>query len=325
MFRVINYSAEKMEYKDYYKVLGVDKKATQEEIKKAFRKLAVKYHPDKNPGDKESENQFKLANEANEVLSDPEKRKKYDELGQNWNKYQHAGGQGGSPFGQGFGTGGQQYHYEGDLNDFFAGAGGAEGNSGFSDFFDAFFGGGRSTGKTKKGRTNGSSRLKGQDLEAAMEISLDEAYNGASRLIQLPNEKLRITTKPGAYDGQKLRIKGKGSTVGSGEPGDLFVRIKLQPDERFERKGDDLYKDHELDVYTAILGGETIVATITGKIKVNISPGTQNGKQLRVKGKGMPVYGTTTHGDLYITFKVKIPEQLTAEQQALFQQLKNIS
>ena len=314
-----------MEYKDYYKVLGVDKKATQEEIKKAFRKLAVKYHPDKNPGDKEAENQFKLANEANEVLSDPEKRKKYDELGQNWNKYQYADSQGGSPFGQGFGTGGRQYHYEGDLNDFFAGAGGAEGASGFSDFFDAFFGGGRSAGKSKKGRTNGSSRIKGQDLEAEMEITLDEAYNGTSRLIQLPNEKLRITTKPGAYDGQKLRIKGKGGDSGSGQPGDLFVKIKVLPDGRFERKGDDLYKEHELDIYTAVLGGETIVSTITGKIKVNIGAGTQNGKQLRVKGKGMPVYGSANHGDLYITFKVKIPEQLTAEQQSLFQQLKKIS
>ena len=258
-----------MEYKDYYKILGVDKKATQDEIKKAFRKLAVKYHPDKNQGNKEAEHQFKLANEANEVLSDPEKRKKYDELGQNWNKYQHADAAGGYPFGQGFGGGGQQYHYEGDLNDFFAGAGSGHENSGFSDFFEAFFSGGRSGSGNRKHRSNGSSKIKGHDLQAEMEISLLKAFEGTSRLIQLQNEKLRITTKPGAYDGQLLKIKGKGGS-GTGGSGDLFVRIKVQPQPGFERKGDDLYSEHELDLYTAVLGGEAIVATLTGKVKLNI-------------------------------------------------------
>lgn len=318
-----------MEYKDYYKILGVDKKASQDEIKKAFRKLAVKYHPDKNQGDKEAEAMFKQVNEANEVLSDPEKRKQYDLLGENWNKYQHAGAQpGGNPFQgfNGFGGGGGSYHYEGDLNDFFAGAGGAAGNSGsgFSDFFEAFFGGPRSGGTKKKGK--GNSRLKGHDLETEMEISLEEAATGATRLIQLEDEKLRITSKPGAYDGQRLRIKGKGGKgADSSSHGDLFVRIKVRPNYSFTRRGDDLYREQYIDLYTAILGGETIVDTLTGKIKLNVTAGTQSGKQLRVKGKGMPVYGTNNFGDLYVELKVKIPEQLNEEQKQLFEKLKSIS
>ncbi len=320
-----------MEYKDYYKILGVDKKASQDEIKKAFRKLAVKYHPDKNQGNQEAENKFKQINEANEVLGDPEKRKQYDLLGENWNKYQHAGGQPGSnPFGgegfNGFGNGGQQFHYEGDLNDFFANAGGAGsgGSSGFSDFFDAFFGG---SGQKKKTRGSGSaSRLKGHDFETTMQISLEEAAQGTSRLIQLENEKLRITTKPGAYDGQVLRIKGKGATgVSGGTSGDLFVKIKIDPHSSFIRKGDDLYREQQIDLYTAILGGEAIIETLSGKIKMNIAPGTQPGKQLRVKGKGMPVYGTSNFGDLYVELKIRIPEQLNEEQKQLFEKLKTIS
>jgi curved DNA-binding protein len=310
-----------MDYKDYYQVLGVDKKASQDEIKKAFRKLAVKYHPDKNPGDKEAENKFKLINEANEVLSDPEKRKKYDTLGENWNKYQHAGpgqpGGGGSPFG---GTGGS-YQYEGDLNDFFNGGG--EGGSGFSDFFEAFFGNSRQGGRRASGRS--SAQFKGQDYETEMEITLAEAYNGTSRMIQLENEKLRITTKPGAYDGQLLKIKGKGGKGSSAEHhGDLYVRIRVSPDPAFERKGDDLYKQETIDLYTAILGGEIVIETISGKIKIKVLPGTQNGKQVRIKGKGMPVYGQSTYGDLYVILNVKIPEQLSEEQRKLFEKLKSM-
>ena len=309
-----------MEYKDYYQVLGIDKKATQDDIKKAFRKLAVKYHPDKNPGDKEAENKFKLVNEANEVLSDPEKRKKYDTLGENWNKYQHAGA--GQQGGQPFGAGNEGFYYEGDLNDFFNAQG--DGGSGFSDFFEAFFG----NRKQGKGRAGGRSaaQFKGQDYETEMEITLGEAYNGASRMIQLENEKIRITTKPGAYDGQLLKIKGKGGKGSSAEHhGDLYVRIRVSHDPVFERRGDDVYKQETIDLFSAVLGGEAVIETLSGKIKIKIMPGTQNGKQARIKGKGMPVYGKPDHGDLYVILNVHLPEKLSEEQRTLFEQLKNIS
>lgn len=311
-----------MEYKDYYEVLGVDKKASQDEIKKAYRKLAVKYHPDKNQGDKEAENKFKLINEANEVLGDPEKRKKYDTLGENWNKYQQAGA--GQPFAEGFGgQGGQAFHFEGDLGDLFGGGGGtAFGGSGFSDFFETFF----SNSKKGKRKTNGAAHFKGQDLESEVFLTLEEAYNGATLMLQLENEKLRVTTKPGAYDDQQLRIKGKGGKGSSAAHyGDLYVRIRIKPNAFYERKGDDLYKHQNIDIYSAVLGGEAIVDTLAGKIKIKIPAGSQNGKQVRVKGKGMPVYGTSQHGDLYIMLHVQIPEQLTAEQKELFEKLKNIS
>jgi curved DNA-binding protein len=304
-----------MEYKDYYKILGVDKKATADEIKKAFRKLAVKYHQDKNQGNKEAEEKFKQVNEANEVLGDPEKRHKYDTLGENWNQYQQPGA---GTYGN-QGAGGQQYQYGGDFNDMFGGGGG----SGFSDFFEAFFGGRKQNRSSNRG---GAAQYKGQDLETEMEISLEEAYHGTSRLIQLESEKIKMSTKPGAYDGQVLRIKGKGGKGSSAEHhGNLYVRIRVKPDSVFERRGDDLYKQQKIDLYTAVLGGETIIDTLSGKIKVKIAPGTQNAKQVRIKGKGMPVYGSTGHGDLYVIIQVTIPEQLTGAQQELFEKLKNLS
>ena len=315
-----------MEYKDYYQVLGVDKKASQDEIKKAFRKLAVKYHPDKNPGDKEAENKFKQINEANEVLSDPEKRKKYDTLGQNWNKFQHAGeGQTGRNANGFKGPDGQDYHFEGDMNDFF-GAGGAGEGSDFSDFFEAFFGGRRQGAGRSGSGTGSTAQFKGQDFETQMEITLEEAYHGTSRLIHLENQKLRITTKPGAYEGQLLKIKGKGGKGSSAAyAGDIYVHVRVLPHPAFERRGDDLYTQHTIDLYTAVLGGESIIETLSGKLKIKIPPGTQNGKQLRLTGKGMPVYGTSQFGNLIVVLNVKIPETLTKEQKQLFEKLKSIS
>ena len=305
-----------MDYKDYYKVLGVDKKASQDEIKKAYRKLAVKYHPDKNKDNKEAEEKFKLINEANEVLSDPEKRKKYDELGENWRQYEHAGSRPGSNR-PGNGRGGP-FYYEGDLNDIFGQGGGG---SGFSDFFEQFFG--RGAGGRRSGRTTD---FKGQDYESEMEITLEEAYHGTSRLIQLENEKLRITTKPGAYDDQLLRIRGKGGKGNRDNHGDLYVRIRVAPHPRFIRKGDDLHTMHTIDLYTAVLGGSTIVETLSGQVKVKIPAGTENNKTIRIKGKGMPVYGKpNVYGDLYVQLEVHIPEKLTDKQRALFEQLKAIS
>lgn len=302
-----------MDYKDYYKILGVDKKATQDEIKKAFRALALKLHPDKNPGNKQAEDQFKLVAEANEVLSKPDKRKKYDELGENWQQFEQSGNQpGGNPFGGA--AGGQQYYYEGGGGDSFDSGGKGD----FSDFFSQFFSG--------KGRAGGGSQeRRGGDYETEMEITLEEAYQGTNRIIQLENEKLRISTKPGAYTDLLLRIKGKGAK-GSTEKhsGDLFVRIKVKPNPQFIRKGDDLYENQNVDLYTAVLGGEILVNALSGQVKIKTEEGTQSGKTIRLKGKGMPVYEkANAYGDLYVQIQVQIPQKLTDKQKELFEQIKS--
>lgn len=296
-----------MEYKDYYKILGVDKKASQDEIKKAFRTLAVKYHPDKNPDNKEAEEKFKTVSEANEVLSNTEKRKQYDDLGENWQQQQQAGN-------NRTGNASNQGYYKGGANQGFANGGQED----FTDFFEQYFGG------RSQGKRNANSEFKGGDYETEMQITLAEAYQGTTRIIEVENEKLRVTTKPGAYTDQLLRIKAKGAK-GSSEAhrGDLFVRIKVIPQQPFIRKGDDLYSSHTIDLYTAVLGGEIISNTLLGQIKLKIVAGTQSGKTVRLKGKGMPVYDKTdVFGDLYIQVEVKIPDKLTEKQKELFEQLK---
>lgn len=301
-----------MDYKDYYKILEVDKKATQEEIKKSYRKLAMKWHPDKNKDSKVAEEKFKQISEANEVLSDPEKRKKYDELGENWQQYEQAGRQPGG------GRQNQSYYYQdgaGGGNPF-----GDDEGGGFSDFFEQFFSGaGRGQKKSSRG-------FKGGDYETEMEITLEEAALGTERILKLPDEKLKITTKPGAYDGLLLKIRGKGDKGSSAEHnGDLFVRVRLMPHHTFQRKGDDLYSTQTIDLYTAVLGGDAIIKTLFGQVKVKIAAGTQNGKSIRIKGKGMPVYGKVDqHGDLYVQIHVQIPEKLTDEHRKLFEQLKSL-
>jgi curved DNA-binding protein len=308
-----------MEYQDYYKVLGLDKKASQDDIKKAFRKLAVKYHPDKNPGNKEAEEKFKLINEANEVLGDPEKRKKYDELGENWNRFQQQGqGQPGGGYDWStFNRNGGSYYYEGDPSDLFGNAGDGR----FTDFFEAFFSGkaGRKTNRHER-------QFRGQDYESETEVSLEEAYHGATRIIQLHDEKLRITIRPGAYDGQLLRIKGKGAQGShKDQRGDLYVRIRMRPHPVFKRKGDDLYANETIDLYTAVLGGDTIVKTLSGKIKMKIPAGSQHGTSIRIKGKGMPVNGkASAYGDLYLELQVSLPQQLSDEEKKLFEKLKDM-
>ena len=290
-----------MDYKDYYKILEIDKKATPEEIKKAYRTLAKKYHPDRNQNDKKAEEQFKLVNEANEVLSDPEKRKQYDELGENWQQNQQAYNQQQNP---------NQQYYEGF----------GSGNQGdFSDFFEQFF-----AGRGQKARQQSR---KGSDYETEMEISLEEAFTGTSRIIQLENEKLRVTTKPGAYTDQQLRIKSKGGKGSNeGNRGDLFVRIRVKDHPKIIRKNNDLYQTIDVNLYDAVLGSDLIIETLSGKLKIKIPAGTQNGKTIRLKGKGMPIYEKPTFfGDLYISIQVKIPENLTEKQMALFEELKAIS
>ena len=294
-----------MDYKDYYKVLGVDKIATQAEIKKAYRALAVKHHPDKNPGNKAAEERFKTVNEANEVLSNPIKRKKYDELGENWAqnvKSRNKGG--GNP------------HERGS----------EESEPDFSDFFEQFFanrGGDNAKGQNRNSNFN-SNAFKGQDYETDMDITLEEAFSGTSRIIQLENEKLRITTKPGSYNGQVLNIKGKGAKGGSSQyDGNLLVRIKVDFNNQFVRKGNDLYNTLVIDLYTAVLGGEVTAKTLLGQVKIKIVVGAQNGKSIRLKGKGMPIYGKANEfGDLYIQLQIAIPENLTDRQKELFELLK---
>jgi curved DNA-binding protein len=318
--------------KDYYKTLGVDKKASQAEIKKAFRKLAVKHHPDKNPNDKQSESKFHAINEANNVLSDVEKRKKYDEYGENWEHHeqyakQRAEQQARQGSSNPFGNANQQY-YEGTANDMFGGGGQSE----YSDLFEQFFGGRSAGGARSQGRGQssngnfGSANPKGNDYETELLISLEEAYSGTHRIIQLDNEKLKVTTKPGAYTGLSLHIKNKGAVGNNGAArGDLFVKITVAEQTDLTRKGNDLYHTQTIDLYTAILGGQTVVNTLSGSLNVTITAGIQNGKTMRLKGKGMPLYNKPTqNGDFYIQLQVVIPEKITPEQKILFQELQSI-
>ncbi|MEX2231867.1 MAG: J domain-containing protein [Cyclobacteriaceae bacterium] len=301
-----------MEYKDYYQVLGVGKKATEEEIRKAYRKLAVKYHPDKNQGKKDAEEKFKEISEAYQVIGDAEKRKQYDKLGANWKQYQQGG------FDEGSFEGGNRrrtYSYgTPDDREFFD-------PSGFSDFFESFFGG---------GRQQRSGRFRNQDFEAPpgdltgeISITLEEAYHGTERIVDLGGEKIKIKIKPGTYDDLTLRAKGKGQKSPSGKAGDLHLNIKVNPHPRFERRGDDLHMEASVDMFTALLGGKLEVDTLSGKISITLKEGTQNGKVVRLKGKGMPVYGKNGHyGDLYVKLLIKLPEHLTPHQKNLIQKLK---
>lgn len=299
-----------MEYKDYYKILGVGKKASQDEIKKAYRALAIKYHPDKNPDDKIAEEKFKQANEANEVLGNTEKRKKYDELGENWQQFEQGGKhQTTNPFS----NSGKQSYYQGFNGDTF----GTGEQADFSDFFEQFFAG-RNSGKTN------SQNTKASDYETEMEITLEEAYKGTERILQLETGKLRITTKPGAYNEQQLVVKGKGAKAKNPtNNGDLFIRIKVKKHPLLTRKGNDLYIQQTIDLYTAVLGGEIIIETLSEKLKVQIAASTQNGKSIRLKQKGMPLYEkSNSYGDLYIQLQVLIPEKLTDRQRELFNQIR---
>jgi len=307
-----------MEYKDYYKTLGVEKSATQDEIKKAYRKQAMKYHPDRNSGNKSAEEKFKEITEANEVLSDPEKRKKYDTLGSNWKQYENAGGQGynyGNPFGGANRGGESSYQYSGNINDLFGGAGG-----GFSDFFESFFGGSGSGFGTRPQQQKTS-----VDVEANLNISLEDAFNGSEKQIILDDKKLKIKIVPGTKDGQKLRLKGLGrSTTSSREKGDLYLNIHILKHPFYEIKENDLYYNLDVDLYTAVLGGKEHIKTLDEKtINITIPEGTETGKLLRLKNLGLK--NDNARGDLFVKIYVTIPKNLSKEEKALFEKLKHIA
>ncbi|PZX61857.1 DnaJ C-terminal domain-containing protein [Hydrotalea sandarakina] len=311
-----------MEYKDYYSLLGVSKTASADEIKKAYRKLAVKYHPDKNPNNKEAEEKFKQINEAYEVLGDAEKRKKYDTLGANWKQYEQSGFSG-NPFGAQNNAGGanQHFHFEGDPSEFFSGGG-----SGFSDFFEAFFGGMGSGRKSKSRNPFSNAQYESQpsDLTGDVTITLQEAYTGTERIISTGTEKIKLNIKPGAYEGLQLKAKGKGMKNSSGKAGDLYINVHVQPNSVYTRKDNDLYMNLPVDVFTLLLGGKQEIITLGGKINITLPECSANGKTMRLKGKGMPVYNQpNTYGDLYVTLQAQIPASLSAKQKSLLKEAKD--
>ncbi len=305
-----------MNYKDYYKILGVPRNASADEIKKAYRKLAVRYHPDKNKGDRTAEDRFKEVNEANEVLSDPEKRRKYDAFGEDWNRYQRGGGNTDQfDWSRYAGQAGRQGPFE------TRGFGDVFGGEGFSDFFEMLFG-----GQSARRTTARTANRRGQDVEGTAEISLEEAYHGTSRTVDIRGETLRLQIRPGIADGLVLRLAAKGSAgPRGGQPGDLLLTVRVAPDPRFNRRGDDLAMTLPVDLYTAVLGGKVEVVTLKGTVKVDIPRGAQNGKTLRLAGLGMPVYGERNRfGNLYITLSLEIPTQLTEQEMELFRRLAQL-
>ncbi|NLY22217.1 MAG: J domain-containing protein [Bacteroidales bacterium] len=309
-----------MEYKDYYKILGVSKNSSEEEIKKAYKKLALQYHPDKNPGNKEAEEKFKEINEAYEVLGDPEKRKKYDELGANWDKYKNFDY---SNYQQR--QGGYQYSTF-DLGDIF----GQGGSSPFSDFFRMFFGSDfnfdniYTQGSNRQSSRTTHNRTKNRPTEYTtdLNISLEEAYHGTKKLLNINNKQIRVPIKPGIKEGQILRIKRESHNIPNVN-GDLLINVHISKHPKFERRGDDLYTEIEMDLFSALLGGDIIVHTLDKPVKVKLKECTQPDEILRVKGKGMPNYeNPNKHGDLFIKIKVNFPKKLNNEQKKLIKKLK---
>ena len=295
-----------MEYRDYYKVLGVERSATQDEIKKAYRKLAVKYHPDKNPGDKAAEEKFKEISEAYQVLGNEDSRKKYDELGANWKQYENAG----------FGSQGFQ-DFDGQGFHGFS-------SSGFSDFFDMFFGGNdfdfSNIGDFGGGRSRART-MKGNDLTASVNMTLQEAYHGSERIFNIGNETIKIKIKPGVKDGQTLRVKGKGNHgLNGGENGDLLLKINISQDPVYQRDGDDLIRNINVDIYTAILGGKIEINTMKGNVNVPIKPLTQNDSILRLKGLGMPHFAKEGAGSLLLKVRLVLPNTFSDKELELIKQ-----
>jgi curved DNA-binding protein len=294
-----------MEFIDYYKVLGINKNASDDEIKKAYRKAARKYHPDLNPNDKEAEQKFKEINEANEVLSNAENRKKYDAYGKDW---KHA-----DQFEQAKQNQSRQsYSQRGSSANF--------GNEDYSDFFESMFGGQFS------GRSRSQAAFKGQDFNAELHLSLKEVYTTHQKTLTVNGKNIRITIPAGINNGQIIKIKGQGGDgINGGPKGDLYIKFLIENDSLFRLDGNNLYSTVNLDLYTAVLGGSILVNTFDSQVKVNVSPETQNGTKVKLKGKGFPVYKKEgSFGDLIITYQVEIPKNLTDQEKELFKQLSNL-
>lgn len=301
-----------MDYIDYYKILGVSKNATADEIKKAYRKLARKHHPDLNPNNPEASKLFQQINEANEVLSDPENRKKYDQYGKDWKhaeqfeqarKQQKASGaySQGNPFGGSDNPfGGGEYYTYGDEGD-------------YSDFFSSMFG-------NRGGR---QAKFKGGDFRAVVQLSLTEAYKTHQQTFTVNGKNIRITVPAGIENGQEIKLTGHGAPGANGGPnGDLYITFEIKNNTAFTRKGNDLYATVPLDLYKALLGGEEFIDTLDGKVKMKVVPETQNGTKVRLKGKGFPIYKKEGQfGDLYVTYQIQLPTNLTAKEKELIEQL----
>lgn len=311
-----------MDYKDYYKILGVSKSASSDEIKKAYRKLAQKYHPDKTKGDKSSEEKFKEINEANEVLSDKEKREKYNRLGDQWNNYNQHGsaGQGfdWSQYSNTAGSSRQSHNFDDGFGDVF-------GNTGYSDFFDMLFGSGFG-GSRQHGRgKNRTQNFKGSDYTAQIDITLEESYKGTTKIFKVNSESIKLNIKPGITDGHVLKISGKGATVKNGLPGDLLLTVRVLPDSVFIRKGKNLYADLHIDLCSAILGDKVNFRTFKGNLKIDIPKETQTGKVLKLQKMGMPDYNNPSdYGDLYTTIRVDMPQNLSEKEIKLFKELQKL-
>lgn len=300
-----------MDFIDYYSVLGVDKNASEADIKKAYRKMARKYHPDINPNNTDAEKKFKEVNEANEVLSKPENRKKYDKYGENWKhaeqyekaereqqSYRSAGAQG-----QG------AYQDTTSFND-----------ADFSDFFESMFGGGR------PGGGNRQARYRGQDFNAELELNLSDVYETHKRTLTVNGKNIRLTIPAGVADGQVIKIKGYGGAgANGGSNGDLNIKFSINNNTLFKRDGDNLLTNVDLDIYTAMLGGDITINTFNGKVKLKVAPETENGTKVKLKGKGFPVYKKEgVFGDLIITYQLTVPKNLTAEEKVLIEKLAKI-
>jgi len=296
-----------MEFIDYYKVLEIEKGASAGDIKKAYRKLARKYHPDLNPDNKEAEAKFKQINEANEVLSDPDKRKKYDQYGKDW---QHA---------EAYEQARKSSHSSGQRA-----YSGRFSQEDFSDFFSSMFGG---AGGNYYSEGQSGVKYKGPDYKAELQLNLTDVSTTQKHTLTVDGKNIRITVPAGTEDGQTIKIRGYGGEgVNGGPKGDLYITFRINNNTEFIREGNDLYTNVDLDLYTAVLGGSQIVPTLGGKVKINITPGTQNEKKIRLKNKGFPIYKKEGEfGDLFVTFKIKIPTDLNQEEKDLFHRLSNLS
>lgn len=297
-----------MAFIDYYKVLGIPKKASEKEIKAAYRKLARKYHPDVNPDNKAAEQKFKEVNEANEVLSDPEKRKQYDKYGENWKhgeEHEKA----------------QRQHQQ-QRNTQYSAGGQGFGENDFSDFFESMFGG---AGGSSYQQTR-SPKFKGQDFNAELHLNLKDVYTSQQQLLTVSGKKIRLTIPAGVENGQKIKIKGKGAPgINGGPNGDLYIQFVIDNHTQFKREGNNLYRRVDLDLYTAILGGEITVDTFDSKVKLKIQAETQNESKVKLKGKGFPIYKKEGEfGDLIITYHIKMPTNLGEKEKTLFKELQKV-